>query len=198
MMKKAVKVGHQFSLIDEQDLRHIELENSNIILTVNDELYDLYIGKTLEDNQKLEQLFDSGKYEIKNLEYEKAKNLEVSVYKFLINHDLLKQDIINIEKRSLSYIIRLASFLNVTSFSTFFEIEKNKIEENEDNLEDFLNDYVENFYKKTEIKLRKEAETYIKKRQKEIYELKSEINAMENNIKTMDESLINRNQVSFL
>lgn len=59
MNKIAVKVGYEYIVVEE------ELNGINLVYTGQEiDAYPLYKGETFEDSQKLNKVFDSGKYKI--------------------------------------------------------------------------------------------------------------------------------------
>ena len=122
------------------------------------------------------------------------------VIKIIKSHDLLKQDLEFIQELDKSYSIYLKSFLGVDKsdlkidFSIDFEIEKALIENNKDNLEDFI----ENYYKITKEKIDCNSKKYIQTKQKLINQMNKEISQIKQVSISMDNTLLQRNQLKFL
>lgn len=60
MNKIAIKVGYEYIVANKEELSGISLVYTG--QEING--YPLYKGETFEDSQKLDKIFDSGKYEI--------------------------------------------------------------------------------------------------------------------------------------
>ncbi len=57
--KTALKVGYYFSLIDCDDAKHIDLENTGIKVKLDNGIYELHRGATFEESQKIDRLMDN-------------------------------------------------------------------------------------------------------------------------------------------
>ena len=60
----AVKVGYEYIVVRKDELKHINLEDSGRKMIHKGEETPLYNGKTFEDSQSLDNVFDSGKYKV--------------------------------------------------------------------------------------------------------------------------------------
>ena len=58
MNKIAIKVGYEYIVADKEELIGINLTNTGEQI----DSFPLYKGETFEDRQKLDRVFDSGKY----------------------------------------------------------------------------------------------------------------------------------------
>ncbi|OCN04939.1 DNA helicase [Erysipelotrichaceae bacterium MTC7] len=65
--KLAVKVGNEFILEDENTFNGINLIETGTKVEVNEKEYPLYKGATFEESRKIDDLLDSGNYEIYKL-----------------------------------------------------------------------------------------------------------------------------------
>lgn len=52
--KIAVGVGYKFAVVNANAVKNIELQNTYVLVKVQDEVYPLYKGKTYEDSRKSE------------------------------------------------------------------------------------------------------------------------------------------------
>jgi hypothetical protein len=68
VVELAVKVGYVFAIVDSDSVRGISLTKTDTIVVVNNKQYILYAGTTFEDSQKIDNLFDSGKYVERNID----------------------------------------------------------------------------------------------------------------------------------
>lgn len=81
----AVGVGNVFSIVDSNDVKGISLKRTDTTVIVENEAYPLYKGSTFEDSEKVDNLFDTGKYVERNINTYNAKNLkyfDVTVTRF--------------------------------------------------------------------------------------------------------------------
>ena len=86
--KLAVKVGKEFILEDENIFDGINLIETGTKVEVNGEEFPLYKGETFEESRKIDDLLDSGNYEIYKLsEYEKQIEREVEQESFIDNYN---------------------------------------------------------------------------------------------------------------
>ena len=87
--KLVVKVGKEFILEDENVFDGINLIETGTKVEVNGEEIPLYKGETFEESRKIDDLLDSGNYEIYKLsEHEKQIEREVKQESFIDNHNL--------------------------------------------------------------------------------------------------------------
>lgn len=54
----AVGVGYYFNLVSNQDVKHIELEETGTYLDINGKMYPLYKGTTFEESKKVDAVLD--------------------------------------------------------------------------------------------------------------------------------------------
>ncbi|HHH4970588.1 TPA: helicase-related protein [Streptococcus pyogenes] len=86
--KLAVKVGKEFILEDENTFDGINLIETGTKVEVNGEEIPLYKGETFEESRKIDDLLDSGNYEIHKLsEHEKQIERQVEQESFIDNHN---------------------------------------------------------------------------------------------------------------
>lgn len=71
----ALKVGTQYIIIDMNEVLNygVSISISGFLKESND-IYALYKGSTFKDSQIVDRIFDSGKYNIKNLSDAKLLN----------------------------------------------------------------------------------------------------------------------------
>lgn len=87
--KLAVKVGKEFILEDKNTFDGINLIEAGTKVEVNGEEFPLYKGETFEESRKIDDLLDSGNYEIYKLsEHEKQIERQVEQESFIDNHNL--------------------------------------------------------------------------------------------------------------
>ena len=73
--KLAVKVGEEFILEDENSFDRIKLIETETKVEINGEEFTLYKGETFDESRKIDDLLDSGNYEIYKLsDYEKESS----------------------------------------------------------------------------------------------------------------------------
>lgn len=86
--KLAVKVGKEFIIEDEKIFDGINLVETGTKVEVNGEEFPLYKGETFEESRKIDDLLDSGNYEIYKLsEHEKQIERQVEQESFIDNHN---------------------------------------------------------------------------------------------------------------
>lgn len=86
--KLAVKVGKEFILEDENTFDGINLIETGTKVEVNGEGFHLYKGETFEESRKIDDLLDSGNYEIYKLsEHENQIETEVEQESFIDDHN---------------------------------------------------------------------------------------------------------------
>ena len=86
--KLAVKVGKEFILKDEKIFDGINLIETGTKVEVNGEEFPLYKGETFEESRKIDDLLDSGNYEIYKLsEHEKQIERQVEQESFIDNYN---------------------------------------------------------------------------------------------------------------
>ena len=74
---KAVKAGYSFNLFTEQEVSHIELEQTGGKVMVEGKVYPLYRGTTYAESQKVDDLLDAKgdmairKYRVKEKDMER-------------------------------------------------------------------------------------------------------------------------------
>ena len=86
--KLAVKVGKEFILEDENTFDGITLIETGTKVEVNEEEFPLYKGETFEESRKIDDLLDSGNYEVYKLsEHENQIERLVEQESFIDNHN---------------------------------------------------------------------------------------------------------------
>lgn len=56
---KAIKAGQEFNLFEDGESAHVDLMETGVFVTVDDEIYPLMCGTTFEESQKVDALLDN-------------------------------------------------------------------------------------------------------------------------------------------
>ena len=75
-IKVAVGVGEKFAIVNSKDVKHILLKNTGIVVNVDGEPYPLYKGISFAESQKVDALFDTGKFTELDISKYNDKNRE--------------------------------------------------------------------------------------------------------------------------
>ena len=71
--KKALGVGYGFSIFEEDEINGIELKGSGQFVKIDGESYEIQIGTTFKESQKVDALLDSdGEYLISDYKVSKV------------------------------------------------------------------------------------------------------------------------------
>ena len=75
-VKVAVGVGEKFAIVKSADVKHILLKSTGIVVNVDGECYPLYKGISFKESQKVDDLFDTGRFEELDIDKYNAQKME--------------------------------------------------------------------------------------------------------------------------